>query len=435
MGDRIEVDNVVEILCPHCNKEIELDDDDSGTFACPFCEGEFEWNLEEEDDFEDFESDDGLFYTTDFSAMPAVRLTLGISFSIWMGLYALGGLTLIGSGMFLGSVESEYGTGTSAGTFVMFLGLVLTGIGITGVVFGIITLRGNLIGVIATSIISSVSFVVNIIQWEGGSSIPALLIHLSFLGFSLSCLFVPLLKAQFTGVLVTRIESVPRPDYMGPTSPKGKHIHPFEWVGHGLSFVLLIFIIVSLSSTWYSAEYSDEDAFEMGLRDISLTTTYGPVSTVEVASYSELVDDLQQSYDRNCIENSDYSCLEELAFLEYWESWELAGAILWYMLILCLCVSIASLIGRTLTVLVNLEVINVPDLPYMIAELTRKFAPFVVSGVLFLGTIIFMIFSPGDELLQIPGLSLESGFGMIAWFSLALPVLVVGFTVYEIDFS
>ena len=426
---------MVEILCPHCHEEIELDDDASGTFGCPFCEGEFEWNLEEEGDLEDFETDDGLFYTTDFSAMPAVHLALGISFSIWMGLYAFGGLALIGNGMFIGSVESEFGTGTSAGTFLMLLGLVLTGIGISGVVFGVMTFRGNLIGVIATSVISSVGVLLNIIQWEGGSSIPPLLIHLSFLGFSLSCLFVPILKAQFTGVLVTRIESVPRPNYMGKTSPKGKHIHPFEWVGHGLSVVLLIFIIVSLSSTWYSAEYSDGDAFEMGLSDISLTTNYGVVSTVEVASYSELVDDLQQSYDRNCIENSDSSCLEELAFLEYWESWELAGAILWYMLILCLCVSIASLIGRTLTVLVNLEAVNVPDVPYMIAELTRKFAPFVISGLMFLSTIIFMIFSPGDEMLQVPGFNLESGFGMIAWFSLALPILVVGVTVYEIDFS
>ena len=39
---------MVEILCPHCEKEIELDDDASGEFACPYCEGEFEWNAEPE---------------------------------------------------------------------------------------------------------------------------------------------------------------------------------------------------------------------------------------------------------------------------------------------------------------------------------------------------------------------------------------------------
>lgn len=34
---------MVVILCPHCEEEIELDDDASGEFQCPYCEGEFEW--------------------------------------------------------------------------------------------------------------------------------------------------------------------------------------------------------------------------------------------------------------------------------------------------------------------------------------------------------------------------------------------------------
>ena len=37
---------MVEILCPHCEEEIELDDDASGEFACPHCGGEFEWNIQ-----------------------------------------------------------------------------------------------------------------------------------------------------------------------------------------------------------------------------------------------------------------------------------------------------------------------------------------------------------------------------------------------------
>ena len=39
---------MVQILCPHCKEEIELDDDASGEFACPYCEGEFEWNMNPE---------------------------------------------------------------------------------------------------------------------------------------------------------------------------------------------------------------------------------------------------------------------------------------------------------------------------------------------------------------------------------------------------
>jgi len=40
---------MVVILCPHCEEEIELEDDAYGEFACALCEGEFEWNVDEED--------------------------------------------------------------------------------------------------------------------------------------------------------------------------------------------------------------------------------------------------------------------------------------------------------------------------------------------------------------------------------------------------
>lgn len=45
---------MVEILCPHCEEEIELDDDASGEFACPYCEGEFEWNTSEDESTEEY---------------------------------------------------------------------------------------------------------------------------------------------------------------------------------------------------------------------------------------------------------------------------------------------------------------------------------------------------------------------------------------------
>ena len=51
---------MVELLCPHCEEEIELDDDASGVFACPLCDGEFEWGVEDElDSFMD-EVDSGI---------------------------------------------------------------------------------------------------------------------------------------------------------------------------------------------------------------------------------------------------------------------------------------------------------------------------------------------------------------------------------------
>jgi len=40
---------VVDVICPHCEGELELEDGSSGDFECPLCEGEFEWSGNELD--------------------------------------------------------------------------------------------------------------------------------------------------------------------------------------------------------------------------------------------------------------------------------------------------------------------------------------------------------------------------------------------------
>ena len=35
---------MVEILCPHCDEEIGLDDDAIGEFSCPYCDEDFTWD-------------------------------------------------------------------------------------------------------------------------------------------------------------------------------------------------------------------------------------------------------------------------------------------------------------------------------------------------------------------------------------------------------
>ena len=37
---------MVEIQCPHCDKNIELEDGISGMFDCPYCQNEFTWGNE-----------------------------------------------------------------------------------------------------------------------------------------------------------------------------------------------------------------------------------------------------------------------------------------------------------------------------------------------------------------------------------------------------
>ena len=37
---------MIEIECPHGKEDIEMDDDDSGLFICPYCDEEFLWESE-----------------------------------------------------------------------------------------------------------------------------------------------------------------------------------------------------------------------------------------------------------------------------------------------------------------------------------------------------------------------------------------------------
>ena len=60
---------MVEIQCPHCDEDIELEDDVFGLFDCPHCDEEFIW----EDD-EDVSSEP----TTNSSVISGVKIGIGI---------------------------------------------------------------------------------------------------------------------------------------------------------------------------------------------------------------------------------------------------------------------------------------------------------------------------------------------------------------------
>ena len=68
---------MVEILCPHCEEQIALEDDASGEFICPYCEGEFEWNVQSE--FEQLEEPRSLLLTLVSGFFSGSLLVTGIA--------------------------------------------------------------------------------------------------------------------------------------------------------------------------------------------------------------------------------------------------------------------------------------------------------------------------------------------------------------------
>jgi len=60
---------MVEIQCPHCDENVELEDDVFGLFDCPHCDEEFSWG-----DDEDVSNE----HTTNPSVNSWVKIGIGI---------------------------------------------------------------------------------------------------------------------------------------------------------------------------------------------------------------------------------------------------------------------------------------------------------------------------------------------------------------------
>ena len=265
---------MVEILCPHCEGEIELDDDASGDFECPLCEGEFEWNVEEKADF-----------------------------------------------------ESE-------------------------------------------------------MESSNNNSI-------------------------------------------------AKLIHPFEWIGHSLSIVTLVIIIICLSSnSWYNISSDGEDVMSFGLTEAEVSGA-GATATTDL---STIVEEQQEYYDNYCVENSNSGCDEMKEGLDYWKSWRTSGLILNIILIICLVTCIIGTISRLVVFLSNIGTIELPDTPHVVIDSAKKFTPFIVSLLLLAGIIIYIIMIPGTELMS-GGDGLDGSYGIIVWLTMAYSVILPVLTKLEIDLT
>jgi hypothetical protein len=433
---RIEtIQPMVEILCPHCEGEIELDDDASGEFGCPLCDGEFEWNVEEDESFDDaVVHTDNRIVTTDFEEKPAVPKVAGIAFSIYMGLVIILGIYGIIAGLLVSSVESSLGTGTGFGAIFIVISLITIALGIAGMIFGIKTAKGEFIPLIVITCISGLMLLFTVFGFEDAADIPSILIALAFTVGNLCCIFVPILKAQFTGVLVTSSDPS-KPRKMVNEFDKSKSIHPLEWAGHGVSLVMLIIVIICLtSSSWYTISVDDDDLFTMGLSEVEI----GWESWSEPATYSEIVEDEEDYYDARCVDGSSAECDDIKQSLDYWKSWKTSTLILKVMLIITLVVAIIGIISRLAAILANTGLMNLPDKGYMVNDIVRKFSSIVVCLLLLVGVVIFMIIQPGigpDELWFGGTEDVDGSFGAMVWiaivFSMSVPVL----SKFEIDYS
>ena len=160
---------MVEILCPHCEEEIELDDDAKGEFGCPYCDGEFEWGMDDDDvSFSDeiVPRNDILH---EYPENPALRITVGVITAVVMGLHILASIFIIFGGIFVGEIEGAINDATdtesSIGAMIILSGLIMLILFTAGTHFAIQMAKGRFFGLIVCSILSGIMLPWTIISW------------------------------------------------------------------------------------------------------------------------------------------------------------------------------------------------------------------------------------------------------------------------------
>ena len=135
------------------------------------------------------------------------------------------------------------------------------------------------------------------IPFSGAADILSLLISISFTAWNVCCIFVPILKAQFTGVLVTQPK-------MSNDFDKTKSIHPVEWISHAVSLVVLIVIIICLtSSSWYTVTVDGEADIVMDLSGPEFPSSW-ILTVLGHETYSDISDEFQSYYNDFCLDGS-----------------------------------------------------------------------------------------------------------------------------------
>ena len=221
-------------------------------------------------------------------------------------------------------------------------------------------------------------------------------------------------------------------------------IAPMEWVGHGLSIFILIFVIICLGSgSLYSitasatveGESFDIIDFSYGMNDYSGRDFDTPVSSTYVDEIAEMEAERAEMCEWFPDECSTHNAEE----IEILESWNKAGNYLGFFIIMALLSSIAVVMFRLVLMLDLMKAVILNERIFITSTYGKTFLPFFTGGCLLIGMILFMILSPGATLYEgllneaFPSAELSSGFGMVVWFSLLLSIGYSVFSIFEMS--
>jgi hypothetical protein len=106
------------------------------------------------------------------------------------------------------------------------------------------------------------------------------------------------------------------------------------------------------------------------------------------------------------------------------------------MYALAMICSVIAISGRSIMMLERTQVVEVPYNLLTFSYLSSRFIPFVISGLMILGTLLFMLIAPTGDF---PGMAdmpaIDGSFGFIIWSSFLLALLYIGVNVFDMKVS
>ena len=210
--------------------------------------------------------------------------------------------------------------------------------------------------------------------------------------------------------------------------------HPIQWIGHGFTIFMMIFLLMFFfSSEYYSVSLGDEQGPSFSRTEV----------TDELGSneYSSSISQYEKEYVQ-CMTSDEMEGFEDLCLIleewvEYYYGWQAASLSITITYMLAMICSVIAISARVVMMLERTQVLNVPLQGLRFSYFATRYIPFVISGLMVLGTLLFMIIAPkGDDIPLIGDLvEINGSFAFIIWSSLLMALIYIGVNVFDMQVS
>ena len=209
--------------------------------------------------------------------------------------------------------------------------------------------------------------------------------------------------------------------------------HPIQWIGHGFTIFMMIFLLMFFfSSEYYSVSLGDEQGPSFSRTEV----------TDELGSneYSSSISQYEKEYVQ-CMTSDEMEGFEDLCLIleewvEYYYGWQAASLSITITYMLAMICSVVAISARVVMMLERTQVLNVPLQGLRFSYFATRYIPFVISGLMVLGTLLFMIIAPkGDIPLLGDLVEINGSFAFIIWSSLLMALVYIGVNVFDMQVS